>query len=166
MSFTKAIQLLRVADLATSRFDGVSLDEVAAEFDVSHRTAQRMMQAFESVFPAAEFTDGADDRRRRWRLPKPDMRWLHAQSVRDSELAALDLAIQRARQDGMDDQARSLEAFRDRALSMMPKSMVLRAGADAEALLEAQGYAFRPGPRASADPVVVGAITDRSLRGS
>ena len=53
MTFSKAANLLRVADMATSRYDGIRLKDVTDEFGCDHRTAQRMMRAFETVFPQA-----------------------------------------------------------------------------------------------------------------
>ena len=50
MSFAKADQLLRLAMLATGRQMGVSLAEIAEEFDCNHRTAQRMTRALEMLF--------------------------------------------------------------------------------------------------------------------
>lgn len=159
MSYTKAQDLLRVADMAMTRFDGVSLPDVAAEFGCNHRTAQRIMRAFEAVFPATEIGEDTE-RRRRWRLPRSDPRWLQAQGIGDAELAALDLAARRAERDGAPDETRRLRALRDRLLAAMPPSHARRTEADAEALLEAQGFASRPGPRVVDDMVLLGTLTE------
>ena len=162
MSYSKASDLLRLADMATARFEGISLRDVAAEFGCDHRTAQRMTRAFEAVFPNVDIEDD-DERRRRWRLPRADQRWLQAQGVRDSELAALDMAAKRAERDGAPDEAQRLRALRDRLLAAMPSSQARRTEADAEALLEAQGFASRPGPRVVTDTALLGTLTE-SLR--
>jgi len=159
MSYTKAADLLRLADMATARFEGVSLQEIAEEFGCDHRTAQRMTRAFETAFPQAEVKDD-EDRRRRWRLPRSDPRWLQAQGLRDGELAALDIAAQRAERDGAPDDARRLRALRDRLLAAMPSSQARRTEADAEALLEAQGFASRPGPHVVPDLRLLGVLTE------
>lgn len=159
MSYSKASDLLRLADMATARFEGVSLQEIAEEFGCDHRTAQRMTRAFEAAFPHAEVKDD-EDRRRRWRLPRSDPRWLQAQGIRDSELAALDMAAQRAERDGSPDDAKRLVALRDRLLAAMPASQARRTEADAEALLEAQGFASRPGPRVLPDVRILSALTE------
>ena len=67
MSFSKAQDLIRLARLAAIRRSGISLDEICEEFGVSHRTAQRMTDAMETVFTNVEAMDGPD-RRRRWRV--------------------------------------------------------------------------------------------------
>ena len=67
MSFAKAQDLIRLARLAATRRTGIGLDEICEEFDISHRTAQRMTDALETVFANVEVMDGPD-RRRRWRV--------------------------------------------------------------------------------------------------
>lgn len=159
MSYSKAADLLRLADMATARYEGVSLHEITEEFGCDHRTAQRMTRAFEAAFPQAEVKDD-EDRRRRWRLPRSDPRWLQAQGIRDGELAALDMAVQRAERDGAPDDAKRLRTLRDRLLAAMPSSQARRTEADAEALLEAQGFASRPGPRVVPDLRLLGTLTE------
>lgn len=159
MSYSTASDLLRVADMAMASFEGISLQDIAREFSCDHRTAQRMMRAFEAVFPQVDIGEDAD-RRRRWHMPRSDPRWLQAQGIRDSELAALDMAAKRADRDGAPDDAQRLRALRDRLLAAMPSSHARRTEADAEALLEAQGFASRPGPRVVSDMKLLGILTE------
>jgi predicted DNA-binding transcriptional regulator YafY len=136
--------------MAAARHMGVSLSEIEQEFGVDRRTAQRMTRALEAAFDEVEtLTD--EDRRRRWRL-RADPRQLHARGLRDSELAALELAIRRAERDGATHDAAALSSLRDRLLGAMPAPHARRAETDAEALLEAQGWACRPGPVVRGDP--------------
>ena len=67
MSFGKAVDLLRLAMLATTR-RGISLVEIESEFGCVRRTAQRMVVALEEAFPTTERLV-ADDGRAHWRLP-------------------------------------------------------------------------------------------------
>lgn len=68
ISYSNAIELLRLADLAASRYGGVTLAEISRAFHVHERTAQRMVRALVQTFPhAVEVSDG-EDRKRRWRL--------------------------------------------------------------------------------------------------
>ncbi|MCA1335473.1 hypothetical protein [Pseudooceanicola marinus] len=99
MSYSIAANLLRIADMATARFEGVSLHDINEESGCDRRTAQRMPRALEAAFPQAEVAD-APDRRRRWRLPRTAPRWLQARGIRESELAAPDMAARRAVRDG------------------------------------------------------------------
>lgn len=67
MSFSKAQDLIRLAQMALARRGGISLEDICEEFSVSHRTAQRMTDALEETFGNVEIADG-EDRKRRWRL--------------------------------------------------------------------------------------------------
>lgn len=145
MSFSKATDLLRLAEMATARYSGVSLNDIEQEFGVDRRTAQRMTQALESAFPTC-FTRTDDDRRKFWKLDHAESKLILSQGLRDSELSALELAIRRAERDGAVNDAAALATVRDRLLAAMPKPLARRAEADAEAVLEAYGYASRPGP--------------------
>lgn len=64
MSFSKAQDLVRLAQMAAARRGGISLEEICAEFDVSHRTAQRMTDALEATFGTVVTVDGEDRKRR------------------------------------------------------------------------------------------------------
>lgn len=145
--------------MAAARHAGVALSEIVAEFAVDHRTAQRMTKALEDLFPGVE-THADAERRKRWKLRANDLRLLHAQGLRDSELAALDMGIRRAERDGAANEVAALAALRDRLLASMPGAHARSAEADAAALLEAWGYASRPGPRVRSDPRLLGVIAE------
>jgi predicted DNA-binding transcriptional regulator YafY len=157
MSFQKAAALLRLAELATARYQGVSLTEIEEEFFVDRRTAQRMTKALEEMFPRC-ITRIDDDRRKYWKIRGDDARLMLAQGIRDSELAALELAIRRAERDGAVTEVRALSGLRDRLLAAMPGPYARRAEADAEAVLEAHGFASRPGPQVRVTPDLMGVI--------
>lgn len=157
MSFQKASDLLRLAEMATSRYAGVSLLDIEQEFSVDRRTAQRMTKALEDAFP--NFTTKTDEERRKfWKISATDARLMLSQGIRDSELSALEIAIRAAERDGVTPEVRALQSLRDRLLAAMPGSLARRAEADAEAVLEAYGFASRPGPHVRTDPVLLGAI--------
>ena len=161
MSLSKARDLMRLAEMAAARHQGVSLIEIAENFGADHRTAQRMARALEDAFPAVEIrTD--EDRRRRWKLRDPGL--ARFQGIRDDELAALEMSIRRAEREGAAPDVAALSALRDRLLACMPGPHARRAEADAEALLEAQGFAARPGPMVRAEPGVLEAIAE-ALKG-
>ena len=155
MAFEKSLDLMRLAEMAASRHKGVSLVEVSAEFGVNLRTAQRMIRGLEAAFPSIEFSTD-QDRRRWWKLN--DAKFLRMQGIRDSELAAIDMSIRRAQREGATNDVSALISLRDRLLAAIPASHARRAEVDAGAMLEAQGYACRPGPHAKVESKVLGAI--------
>jgi predicted DNA-binding transcriptional regulator YafY len=163
MSFQKAADLLRLAEMATSRHAGVSLGDIEQTFAVDRRTAQRMTKALEDLFPNVT-TAQDDDRRKYWRLNPQDARLMLAQGVRESELSALELSIRRADRDGASHDVRALTTLRDRLLSAMPRSHARRVEADAEAMLEAYGFASRPGPKVRGAEDLLGRIA-QALKG-
>ena len=162
ISYSNAIELLRLADLAASRYSGVTLEDIAQEFHVHERTAQRMVRALIQTFPhAVEVLDG-EDRKRRWRLnelPVARMRLRGAE-----ELEAIEGGIQALGAQGDVRQADALASLRDRLLAALPPTAARAAEADADAMLEAHGIAARPGPFVKIDPGTSDAVTE-ALKG-
>ena len=160
MSFAKAQDLLRLALMASARHGGISLQEIAEEFAVSHRTAQRMTDALATLFQT-EARDGPD-RRRRWRLADPRLARLPTRP--EPAIEALDLAIRSARAEGRGLHADTLALLRDDLLARLQPKDARRAEAEAEALLSAMGHVIRPGPRAEIPPGLLAPLTE-ALRG-
>ncbi|MFD0981473.1 helix-turn-helix domain-containing protein, partial [Tropicimonas aquimaris] len=93
MSFEKARDLLALADHAAAQYRGVSLQEIAERFGVSHRTAQRMTAALEQAFPHAVEVFEDEERRKRWKLREQPIARMRLGG--DAELEALDYAVAR-----------------------------------------------------------------------
>jgi len=159
MSFSKAQDLIRLAQMAVARRGGISLEEICAEFGVSHRTAQRMTDALEVTFGNVSAEDG-EDRKRRWRLVDPGLARL--QLRHETGVEALEIAARSAEAEGRLRHARALVDLRDAMLDRVP--MRARVEADAEAVLAAMGQVTRPGPRVSVMPQILDAIIE-GLRG-
>lgn len=163
MSFSKALDLLKLAKMVAGRSAGVSLAEIAEEFSCSHRTAQRMTQALELTFPGVE-TKTDDLQRKRWRLDHYDVRLLVAEGFQDTEFVALEMSIRRASREGATNEVDALQRIRDRLLAAVSRPTRRRVESDAEAILEAQGYACRPGPKFAVNERLLLTITS-ALRG-
>ena len=155
MSFHKAQELLKLAQMAASRHRGVSLPDISQEFGVNQRTAQRMVRAMQSIFPSFTFSTDSD-RRRWWKLR--DTTLIGMQGIYDRELVALEMSIRRAEREGAQSEVEALQALRGRLVATLPSGHARRAEVDAEAVLEAQGYACRPGPKVKTSSVVTGTI--------
>lgn len=150
MSYSNAMELLRLADLAASRHLGVTLDDIVDEFDVSERTAQRMIRALAACFPHAIEVHDGDDRRRRWSIRELPVARLRLHGA--EELEAIEAGIDALTRQGDDRLARALGSLRDRLLAALPRTAARAAETDADAMLEAHGVATRPGPIVKADP--------------
>ena len=147
MSYLKADQLMQLATLMSSRHRGVTLDDVREEFAVSHRTAQRMMRAIEQQFPEVQ-TSNDEQGHKRWRIGEITFKDLI--TVKAEELAALELGIKHLQRDGLKLESHELEILRDKIKALIPRAK-LRIEADHDAILEAQGFVARPGPRPKMD---------------
>jgi predicted DNA-binding transcriptional regulator YafY len=154
MSFGKAVDLLRLAMLATTR-RGICLTDIESEFACVRRTAQRMVVALEEAFPATERFI-ADDSRAYWRLPARAV--AHLLSPTADELAALSAAELELNRAGLGPEAGQLRTLASKVRALIPGEHVSRLETDEEAVLEAMGFAARPGPRATQNPDVDAAI--------
>lgn len=161
MSFSKAQDLVRLAQLAAARRSGISLDDICDEFGVSHRTAQRMTDALEQTFGNVLAEDG-EDRKRRWRLADQQLNRL--QLRHETVIEALEIAMRGAQVEGRMRHARALTDLREGLLARLPSRNAARIEADAEAVLTAMGQVTRPGPRVSLAPEILDVIIE-ALRG-
>lgn len=154
MSFSKAVELVRLAAMAASR-SGVTLAQIKEEFGCSERTAQRMTEALCSAFAQTERFI-VDDRKAHWRLPSRAISPLLHPTA--DELVALDLAVDELKGRDALTEATALRTLsaKIRALIDPVKSACL--DVDEEALLEAMGHATRPGPRPALNPQIDAAI--------
>lgn len=143
MSFIKARELLRIAEMAKARYRGVSLRDIMNELLVNERTARRMVRELEDLFPKVLITED-EERRRFWKLaqvPFIDHRVVHA-----NELSALDLAIRRAARDGAENEVVALQRVRDHLVASIPRAHARSAEVSSEIMMIANGFACRPGP--------------------
>lgn len=85
---------------------------------------------------------------------------MHMQGVRASELSVLDMAIKRAQHEGALMDVWGLVSLRDRLSASMPSIHARKTETDAAAVLEAQGLACHPEPKAKQSPNILGAIAE------
>ena len=123
LSFWKAEQLLALATMVSARHSGITLDDVIARFNVSKRTAQRMLRALESQFSDASTTTDSEGRKR-WHLPSGALRDL--MSLSPEELAALDLAVETLQRSGLGVESEDLLTLREKILALVPRSKAAR----------------------------------------
>lgn len=161
MSFAKAQDLLRLAQIAAARRGGICLEEIGSEFGVSHRTAQRMTDALEATFANVTIEE-REDRRRYWRIADPQL--VRLQPRAEATVEALEIAIRTAREENRSRHADALIDLRDGLIARLPPKDAYRTEADVEAVLGALGHVMRPGPRVLLAPKIIDSIID-GLRG-
>jgi len=149
MRFEKAEDLLTLAFAMQSTADGVSLAEIEGMFEVSRRTAMRMRDAVQRVFPQIE--ESSDENRiKRWRIvSSTNGRHL---ALTPDELASLDIVTKLANSRGLGLQAKALRSLCGKIKSFQKCEVSRRIEPDLEALIEAEGLAARPGPKPKINP--------------
>ena len=122
--------------------EGLTIDEIAGEMEVSRRTAQRMRAALDLVFPMQTLRDGQTLRYRlQGHLPTAVL------APKTDELADLDLAIAAFRKGGEADRADRLDTLRHRLLAALRDGDRRRLAPDLELLAKARLPIVVPGPR-------------------
>jgi predicted DNA-binding transcriptional regulator YafY len=143
-----AVRLLRLAQQLAAEPAGLTLDEIAARFAVERRTAERMRDAVAELFPQLEEIEG--ERPKRWRLPS-GLSGIFREPLAD-ELAALRAVARRLEREGVTESAALLQSLAVKIEASLKPTRRRTLAPDVEALLEAEGFASRPGPR----PVIAG----------
>ena len=157
MSFAKAQDLLRLAQIAAARRGGICLEEIGSEFGVSHRTAQRMTDALEATFANVTIEE-REDRRRYWRIADPQLGRLQPRP--EATVEALEIAIRTAREENRSRHANALSDLRDGLIARLAPRDAYRAEADVEAVLGALGHVMRPGPRVLLAPKIIDSVIE------
>ncbi len=141
--------------------DGISLNDIVNEYGVSRRTAERMRDAVRHIFPVDETR--SDDGFKRWRIPPGIARSLVHFSA--DELADMEMAINLLERESLPEQAYSLKNVVIKIRSLMKHEALRTVEPDLEALIEAEGFAMRPGPRPAIDQDVFEVLRN-ALKGS
>ena len=156
-----ATRLLQLARLFAAEPAGIGLDEIAEKFAVGRRTAERMRDAVAEVFPQLEEIEG--ERPKRWRLPN-GLSGIFREPLA-GELAALHGVARRLERDGIKDSAVLLESLASKIEASLKPARRRTLAPDVEALLEAEGFASRPGPRPVITPQIFAQIREALLTG-
>ncbi|MDA8232383.1 MAG: WYL domain-containing protein [Magnetospirillum sp.] len=157
MRYEKSQALLRLAIEMQATAEGVTLQDIMAAHGVSRRTAERMRDAVCQVFPQVEEFD-AGDGFKRWRVSS--RRPITAIPVTTDELTALHSAAETLRRAARDDQADMLGSVSAKLRSLLKTNELLAMEPDYEAMAQAEGLVFTPGPRPRIDPVVLAELRE------
>ncbi len=140
----KAELVLRLALLMQSTRNGVSLAEMQSQLKISRRTAERLRDAVERVFPQVEVANPGE-KTKRWRLPQGVLSRLT--DLTAAQLADFSAAISLLRREGLSRQADELEKLRLSLHGAQRPEHLRRLEPDLEALTVAEGIGMRPGPK-------------------
>ena len=153
--FEKLETLLRVALDMRGNAEGLSLADIERDYGVSRRTAERMRDAIERVFPQMEQANPSE-LPKRWRIRMGVLRNLIGISA--EELTAINTAVGLMRRDDLGEPLARLETLSAKLKAMIYPDAARRIGPDLEILAEAEGMALRPGPRQEISPDIIAAL--------
>ena len=156
MRHDKARVLLELARTLAGSAEGLTLDEMAQAADVDRRTAERMRDRLQDLFPQMESV--ADPPTKRFRIPAGLDGFMQAPTA--DELAALASAASELQAQGATLRAGQLRTLEAKMLSALRAPARRRIAPDLEALLQAEAIAVQAGPRPFEDETVLGVIRD------
>ncbi len=169
MRYEKAELVLRVAiDMQGSAY-GLTLKDICnnyTEEPLSRRTAERLRDAVERLFPQLEVANPGE-LPKRWRIPAGTVNGFA--NITADEVADLTTTISLLRRENMHAQAHSAERMLAKLRALMSRQTAAKLEPDLEALTEAEGLAMRPGPRLVVDREILKSlreaiITQRKVR--
>ena len=152
MRYGPAENLLRLARHLAATRTGLTLDEMATELGVGRRTAERMRDTLQAMFPELDYQDD-NARLRRWRLPGSAL--VGVVEPPAEVVAAIETAARECEGHGETDRATLLRQAATTLRAVMRPDALRRAETDIAALMEAEGIAMRPGPRPVIAPGVL-----------
>ncbi|MBO0736711.1 MAG: WYL domain-containing protein [Alphaproteobacteria bacterium] len=152
MRYGPAENLLRLARHLAATRTGLTLDEMATELGVGRRTAERMRDTLQAMFPELDYQED-NARLRRWRLPGSALVGVVEPPV--EVVAAIETAARECEGHGETDRATLLRQAATTLRAVMRPDALRRAETDIAALMEAEGIAMRPGPRPVIAPGVL-----------
>ncbi len=163
MRHDKAETLLRIALRMAGSAEGLSLQDIQRNFSdrpLSRRTAERLRDAVERLFPQLEQANPGD-LPKRWRFPDNSLRGLGA--ITANELADLATATSVLRRSRLAAQADTLDRIAAKLNAATKRADRLRIEPDLDLLNEFEGIALRPGPQLKFDGAVIAALRDAIL---
>ncbi|NNL68046.1 MAG: WYL domain-containing protein [Myxococcales bacterium] len=141
------MQTLQLALALQEPGPGWTIERIRERFGGSCRTAERRLDAVRQIFPDLEGT--LRGHQKFWRLPAGRAAGLLNWTA--DEIAALELARDRARKSRRADHAEALASVLEKVQSLLALPNAARLAPDVEALVESEGIAARPGPRPRID---------------
>ena len=152
MRFEKSEILFELAISMQGTREGFSLADICVRYSVSRRTAERMRDAIERIFPQTEQANPGEIPKR-WRIPSGTLNRLIGFSA--EELAHLQTAILFLKKENLGLQAHTLDGIYSKLGSLLSDSMTARVEPDLETLMLSAGFAMRPGPRPDIDELII-----------
>ena len=157
MAYERAADIVRLALRLQGTWRGLTLDDIARDFEVARRTAERLRDAVQDVFGPLDLVN-TGERRHHWRLRTSTLRQLVTVSA--DELAELNTAAAALERAGLEERATMLRGLADKLRALLEQDALRQVEPDLQALMLAEGLAMRPGPRPHMDSGLLGLLRD------
>jgi predicted DNA-binding transcriptional regulator YafY len=142
---TKTEHFLSLIEFMQVSSQGVSLKDIQNRFNISRRTAERLRNEIEYQFPFAFEEVETLERTKRWRLKFSSA--LPIPRINAKELAELQNAISLCKNENMHGTVENLSNLFHKIQSLISLEKRASIETDLDALLMAEGFAMRPGPK-------------------
>ena len=153
--YERVEDILRLAIDMQNSYQGFSIQDIQDEFDVSRRTAIRMKDAVQRLFPSIEEVQNPLSRIKKWRLNKSPLNKMI--SFTAEELAELENCKSMMKNLNYTNRCDLLSEIMAK-INMINESKSV--ATDVEALLEVEGYAVRQHPRYRMNLSTLNVISD------
>lgn len=160
MSYEKTYDLLDLAVWMQSTREGVSLNDIMQRFNVSRRTAERMRDMIVMRFPQTEVIF-AENNTKRWYIPLGTLKDFICFNA--DELSALETAKNALKRKCLSEKYEHIENVITKIKAHMKPSVFYKINTDAEALLEAEGFICRAGPKLKINSQIINTIRQAIL---
>ena len=160
MAYEKTYDLLDLAIWMQSTREGVSLNEIAERFHVSRRTAERMRDMIMRRFPQTEEVV-CENNIKRWYIPQGTLKDFIQFSA--EELSVLETAASLLEDKQLQNKKDIFQNIINKIKANIKSDVFRKIEPDAEALLEAEGFICRPGPKLIIDNQNMAAIRQAIL---
>ena len=160
MAYEKTYDLLDLAIWMQSTREGVSLNEIAERFHVSRRTAERMRDMIMRRFPQTEEVV-CENNIKRWYIPQGTLKDFIQFSA--EELSVLETAASLLEDKQLQNKKDIFQNIINKIKANIKSDVFRKIEPDAEALLEAEGFICRPGPKLIIDNQIMAAIRQAIL---
>ena len=150
MRYEKPQKISRLALKMQYNGEGVSLEDIQNEFNVSRRTAERMRDAVITLYPQYDVI--IEGKTKRWKIPYKTVK---NPALSIDELSSIAKAIKLAEEMGREDISENLKSAQDKIKATLSPDAVRKSEPDIEAIMEAEGYARRPEPKEKIDTKIL-----------
>ena len=160
MPYGKTADLVDLVNMMQANREGVSLEDIRREFSVSRRTAERMRDSVVTMFPQAK-ERVVEKNVKRWYIPQGAVRDFIQFNAEDVSL--LESLKRMLNKKGMEDKAETLDRLTTKIKALVKPEVMRRLEPDVEALMEAEGFICRPGPKLPVDTGMISEIRQAIL---